>query len=105
VRRLGRIGRRRTAAGLLLALLFRAGAASAQPPANPALFGTGNDVLALLGLLLLSCPLVWVGLNRLGSYLYGKTNNPSWERFWRDRLVVVGALIWFVGVIVVWALL
>ncbi len=92
-------------AELGLALGLRAGAAAAQPPTNPALFGTGNEVLALIGLLFFTCPVVWVGLNRLGSYLYGKTNNPSWGVFWRDRLVVVGSLFWFVGVVVVWSLL
>ena len=96
---------KQTAAGLVLALALRAGAASAQPPTNPALFGTGNDVVALIGLLFFSCPFVYVGMNRLGSYLYGKTNSASWGPFWRDRLGLVGLLVWLVGVIVVWALL
>ena len=94
--------RHQAVAGLVLALGLRASAASAQPPANPALFGTGNDWLTLLGLLFFSCPVVYVSLNRLGSYLYGKTNKPFWERLWRDQLGVVGVLIWLVGVILVW---
>jgi len=91
--------------GSLFGLALWVNHASAQPPTNPALFGTGNDWLALIGLLFFSCPVVYVSLNRLGSYLYGKTNSPFWGPLCRDQLGLVGVFVWFVGVIVIWGLL
>lgn len=80
-------------------LTFWSSPSGAQPPTNPALFGRGNDWLALIGILFFTSPLVWVMLSKFGYYLSGKTNKPFWERLWRDYLVIGGSLVWIVVVI------
>ena len=74
----------------------------AQPPTNPALFGRGNDWVALFAVLFFSCPVVWVVLSRLGSYLRAKTFKPFWERVWGDYFVFVGSIAWLLAVILFW---
>jgi hypothetical protein len=56
--------------------MFWSSSLYAQLSTNPALFGRGNDWLALIGILFFTVPLVWVMLSKFGTYLSGKTNKP-----------------------------
>jgi hypothetical protein len=81
------------------ALIFWSMPLGAQPLTNPALFGRGNDWLALIGILFFTVPLIWVLLSKVGFYLSSKTDKPSWRRLWRDYFVVGGSIAWIVLVI------
>lgn len=82
---------------MLQALIYHT-PAIAQPVANPAMFATGNNWVALFGILFFTTPIAWAIFSSIGEALGDKVRKSSFAIFWRHKFPVIGLFIYIVMV-------